>query len=45
MKNKALYIILGLTVVGVGSYFFIRQMKFKSADKQKNERKIVFNRG
>jgi hypothetical protein len=44
MKNKALYIILGLTVVGVGGYFIYRQFKFKSGDPIKDNRKIVFNK-
>lgn len=40
MKNKTLWIALGLVVVGVGGYFFYRQMKFKSNDPQKNNRDI-----
>jgi hypothetical protein len=40
MKNKTLWITLGLVVLGVGSYFWLRQMKFKSNDPQKNDRKI-----
>jgi len=40
MKNKTLWIALGLVVVGVGGYFIYRQMKFKSNDPQKNDRNI-----
>lgn len=40
MKNKGLWITLGLIVLSVGGYFLIRQAKFKSNDPQKNDRKI-----
>jgi hypothetical protein len=40
MKNKGLWITLGLVVLSVGGYFLIRQAKFKSNDPQKNDRKI-----
>lgn len=40
MKNKTLWIALGVVVLGVGSYFIIRRARFKSDDPQKNDRKI-----
>jgi hypothetical protein len=40
MKNKTLWITLGLVVLGVGGYFYLRQLKFKSKDPQKNDRTI-----
>ena len=40
MKNKTLWITLGVVILGVGTYFLIRQAKFKTEDPQKNERKI-----
>jgi Tfp pilus assembly protein PilO len=40
MKNKTLWIALGVIVLGVGGYFLIRKAKFKSQDPQKNDREI-----
>lgn len=41
MKNKALWIALGVIVVGVGTYFIVRKARLKSDDPQKNDRNIV----
>lgn len=40
MKNKTLWITLGVVVLGVGTYFLVRKAKFKSNDPQKNDRKV-----
>lgn len=40
MKNKTLWIALGVIVLGVGGYFLVRRAKFKSQDPQKNNRDI-----
>lgn len=40
MKNKTLWIALGVVALGVGGYFLVRRAKFKSDDPQKNNRKI-----
>ena len=40
MKNKTLWIALGVIVLGVGGYFLVRRAKFKSQDPQKNDRDI-----
>jgi hypothetical protein len=44
MKQKSLFIVLGIVAAVVGGYFLIiRPAKFRSQNPEKNERKILIN--